>query len=360
MRTRHPVRSLAVLASLLACLALAGPAAAAPQIGGELVRGSGANDVNANMTNSGDVVQFIRMALRQPNTITGVTLVSGPQGATCFHDQPNNQARCQFDGNDTFGPGDTLSMGITTADRYPDGGGADGYSCPYPCPPGTDVAFSIGGPAASGGGSQPQPLNWSQGGWDRNGMITQLLPYIEQRPAFQTHGDAWGPRRGGRPTIVKTFICPSRPTSGSDPNPWNTPFDSGGWNQGGTSQGGSVNVLFGDGSVRQVDPACEWNTLFNALGTRRGGEPVSFDSRAAQRRRVRRLRLGVTRVTVPEGETRVVGTRMKARARRILKRQGVRRLRVEVRYTVTSPVGDKITATRTFTVKLRRGGRRSG
>jgi len=167
-------------------------------------------------------------------------------------------------------------------------------------------------------------------------MSSLLLPYIERPPAAQGSWNRWGDGRG-RAVVTDDYACPS---AGGD-----------GWrNQGGTVHDGGVDVLFSDGSVRFVEAKCDWIARYSALGTRRGGKPV-FPSAAAA---VSRFPLATARVSVPAGETRVVGTPMSRRVQRILEKQRVRRLRIEATYTITSPVGDEITATRTFKVKLRR------
>jgi prepilin-type processing-associated H-X9-DG protein len=279
-----------------------------------------------------------------------------------------------FAGPNFWGPGQELRILLGTDARYPDNAGTRLFACARPCGPFFRDAgpFSFGGPfpgttlgggGTQGGGAQPQNfLEWNTGGaWNRDAMMSYLLPYIEQAPAFQSRGRSWAPPSGGRPTIVKTYACPSRPSSATDfNNPWDLgQSGSGAWTDSWGTGSGQVNVLFGDGSVRPVTPGCTWASYFDALATPGRGGPFAFDSRAdaAQRRRGRRLRLGVARVAVPAGETRVVGTRLKAKALRILRRQRVRRLRVAVRYTISSPVGDRITAKRTFRVKLRRRAR---
>ncbi len=341
------------------------PTGAAGPFSGMLHRGPGANQIDFVTRNDGQrPIEFMALQFASGFTPISAERVSGPD-ADCTLFPAQRAVSCAFVGPGYWGPGQELGLRVGTDPRYPDNGGAQMFVCARMCAPFFRDAgpFSFGGPAPAGTtpppGETPQPAftTWEQGGaWDRDAMFAQLLPYMEQRPAFQYRGDPWTPQAGGRPAIVKTYNCPARPESQSDPDGWNlTPGDPGPWNQPwGTDGNGRVNVLQPDGSVRQVTPECQWGTRYNALGTQRGGR-VGFGARASGRRpRVRRLKLATARVTVPAGETRVVATRLNRRARRTLQRQRVRRLRVEVRYTVSSPVGDKITAKRTFRVKLRR------
>jgi hypothetical protein len=344
------------------------PTGAAGPFSGMLHRGPGSNQLDFTTRNDGQrPIEFMAVQFASGFTPISVERVSGPD-VDCNLFPANRAVSCAFFGPNYWAPGQELVLRIGTDPRYPDNGGAQMFVCARMCAPFFRDAgpFSFGGPAPAGttpppGGVGDFALSWGDGAWNRASMLTHLLPYIEQRPAFQVRGRNWGIEDPGTPTIVKTYGCPSRPQSQSDPSGWDlAPGDPGPWNLSwGMDNNGKVRVLQPDGSVREVTPECQWQTLYNALGTRKGGR-LGFGARASGRRpRVRRLKLGTARVTVPAGETRVVATRINRRARRTLKRQRVRRLRVEVRYTVRSPVGDKITAKRTFRVKLRRA-RRGG
>jgi prepilin-type processing-associated H-X9-DG protein len=144
-------------------------------------------------------------------------------------------------------------------------------------------------------------------------MARFLGAFFDRRPTVQS---------GTRAAVTQTFGCPGLPTSESAANPWIF--------RPGLAGAGRVSALFADGSVRTVDADCDWTVLFNALATKKSGEPLAIqDSRAAARApRVRRLKLGTARVSVPGGGRRVARTRVAARTRRMLDRQRVRRLRL--------------------------------
>jgi hypothetical protein len=108
--------------------------AAAQDVTGSAARGAGPNDVNFQVTNgSGGPFIAADFVLQAP--VVSVGAVSGATGSCSVNSSSQEQVNCFFEPSNPWNAGGTITFGLQTSTRLPDGALTNVFACGIPCDP---------------------------------------------------------------------------------------------------------------------------------------------------------------------------------------------------------------------------------